>query len=167
MRILSTTFRYFFVVLMSTKQFVTAEGLEKLTAELHRLKTEKRKELANRIQDAKELGDLSENAEYQEAKNEQSFVEGRIAEIEDILKNVEIITHTNSGIVQIGSMLTVKILGVEQTFTIVGSNEANPPGGRISNASPFGQAFLGRKVDDVVKVKTPRGDVEATIKDIR
>ena len=73
---------------MTTTQFVTAEGLEKLHAELHQLKTEKRKELANRIQEAKELGDLSENAEYQEAKNEQSFVEGRIAEIENTLKNV-------------------------------------------------------------------------------
>lgn len=152
---------------MSTKQFVTAEGLEKLNAELHLLKTEKRKELANRIQDAKELGDLSENAEYQEAKNEQSFVEGRIAEIENTLKNVEIITHTNSGIVQIGSTLTVTMFGAEQTFTIVGSNEANPPEGRISNASPFGHAFLGRKVGDVTKVKTPRGEVEATIRKIR
>lgn len=152
---------------MTTKQFVTAEGLEKLTAELHRLKTEKRKELANRIQDAKELGDLSENAEYQEAKNEQSFVEGRIAEIENTLKNVEIINHTNSGIVQIGSTLTVRMLGAEQTYTIVGSNEADPPEGRISNASPLGQAFLGRKVGDVTKVVTPRGDVEATIKKIR
>ena len=152
---------------MTTKQFVTAEGLEKLTAELHQLKTEKRKELANRIQEAKELGDLSENAEYQEAKNEQSFVEGRIAEIEETLKNVEIINHTNSGIVQIGSTITVSMLGVEQTFTIVGSNEANPQGGRISNASPFGQAFLGRKVSDVVTVKTPRGEVEATVKKIQ
>jgi transcription elongation factor GreA len=152
---------------MSTKQFVTAEGLEKLSAELHQLKTEKRKELANRIQDAKELGDLSENAEYQEAKNEQSFVEGRIAEIEDTLKNAEIINHTNSGIVQIGSTLTVRILGNDQTFTIVGSNEANPQDGRISNASPFGQAFLGRKVGDVTTVKTPRGEVEATVKEIQ
>lgn len=152
---------------MPTKQFVTAEGLEKLTAELHQLKTEKRKELANRIQEAKELGDLSENAEYQEAKNEQSFVEGRIAEIEETLKNVEIINHTNSGIVQIGSTITVSMNDVEQTFTIVGSNEANPQGGRISNASPFGQAFLGCKVGDVVVVKTPRGEVQAAIKKIK
>jgi len=152
---------------MTTKQFVTAEGLEKLTAELHQLKTEKRKELANRIQDAKELGDLSENAEYQEAKNEQSFVEGRIAEIEDTLKNAEIINHTNSGVVQVGSTLTVKMLGAEQEFTIVGSNEANPPAGRISNESPLGRAFLGRKVGDITKVSTPRGEVEATIKQLR
>jgi len=152
---------------MSTKQFVTADGLEKLTAELHQLKTEKRKELANRIQDAKELGDLSENAEYQEAKNEQSFVEGRIAEIENTLKNVEVINHTNSGVVQIGSTVTVRMSDTEQTFTIVGSNEANPQGGRISNASPFGQAFLGCKVGDTTKVITPRGEVEATVKNIR
>lgn len=152
---------------MSTKQFVTAEGLEKLHAELHLLKTEKRKELANRIQDAKELGDLSENAEYQEAKNEQSFVEGRIAEIEETLKHIEIINHTNSGIVQVGSTLTVTMLGKEQTYTIVGSNETNPAEGRISNASPLGQAFLGRKVGDVAMVKTPRGDVEATIQQVR
>ncbi len=152
---------------MSQKQFVTPEGLVKLNAELHELKTTKRKELANRIQDAKELGDLSENAEYQEAKNEQSFVEGRIAEIEDMLKNVEIITHTNSGMVQVGSTVDVEFNGKKQTFTIVGSNEADPPAGRISNASPFGQAFLGHKVGDTASVKTPAGLTEAKILKIR
>lgn len=152
---------------MPQKQFVTPEGLVKLNAELHLLKTAKRKELANRIQDAKELGDLSENAEYQEAKNEQSFVEGRIAEIEDMLKNVEIINHTNSGMVQVGSTVVVEFNGKKQTFTIVGSNEADPPAGRISNASPFGQAFLGHKVGDIASVKTPTGLTEAKIIEIR
>ncbi len=152
---------------MQEKQFVTAEGLEKLHAELHQLKTQKRKELADRIQDAKELGDLSENAEYQEAKNEQSFVEGRIAEIESTLKNVEIITHSHSGIVQIGSTVDVEFHGKKQAFTIVGSNEADPATGRISNASPLGQAFLGHKVGDSTTVKTPSGAVEAKILKIR
>lgn len=152
---------------MPEKQFVTAEGLEKLNAELHNLKTTKRKELANRIQDAKELGDLSENAEYQEAKNEQSFVEGRIAEIESMLKNVEIINHTNSGIVQIGSTIDIELNGKKQSFTIVGSNEADPSAGRISNASPFGQAFLGHKVGDTTSVKTPTGQVEAKVLKVR
>ncbi|MEK7631337.1 MAG: transcription elongation factor GreA [Patescibacteria group bacterium] len=152
---------------MSQKQFVTAEGLEKLHAELHQLKTAKRKELAGRIQDAKELGDLSENAEYQEAKNEQSFVEGRIAEIESMLKNIEVINHTNSGIVQVGSTIDVEFNGKKQSFTIVGSNETDPSAGRISNASPLGQAFLGHKAGDTANVKTPMGTITATILSIR
>jgi len=148
---------------MPQKQFVTAEGLAKLQAELHHLKTVKRKELAERIQDAKELGDLSENAEYQEAKNEQSFVEGRVAEIENTLKNVEIIAPSNSGTVQVGSTIVVEFHGKKQTFTIVGSNEADPGGGRVSNESPVGRAFLGRKVGDTATVKTPSGPSEAKI----
>ncbi len=151
---------------MGTPQYVTAEGFEKLQAELHRLKTVKRKELADRIQEAKELGDLSENAEYQEAKNEQSFVEGRIVELEVMLKNAELITHTASGVVQVGSTVTVKMDKQEVTYTIVGSNEANPAEGRISNASPLGQAFLGRRVGDTTSIRTPRGELEARIEKI-
>lgn len=151
---------------MGTTQYVTAEGFEKLQAELHALKTVKRKELADRIQEAKELGDLSENAEYQEAKNEQSFVEGRIVELEVMLKNAELITHKPSGVVQVGSTVTVSMDKQQVTYTIVGSNEANPAEGRISNESPLGQAFLGRRVGDTTNVKTPRGEVEARIEKI-
>lgn len=148
---------------MMNKQFVTPEGLEKLQAELQLLKTEKRRELANRIQEAKELGDLSENAEYQEAKNDQSFVEGRIVELEVMIKNAEIIQPTSSTVIQIGSRVSVNMGGKTQEFHIVGSNEANPSQGRISNESPLGQAFLGRQVGDITSVKTPRGPIEAKI----
>lgn len=148
---------------MTQKEFLTPEGLEKLTAELQHLKVEKRRELANRIQEAKELGDLSENAEYQEAKNEQSFVEGRILEIEMTLKSAEVIQPTNSATAQVGSRVTITMGGKEYTYHIVGSNEADPTNGRISNASPLGQAFLGHKAGDVTTIATPSGAVEAKI----
>jgi transcription elongation factor GreA len=149
------------------KQFVTPEGLEKLKSELQTLKTVKRKELADRIQEAKELGDLSENAEYQEAKNEQSFVEGRIAELENIFKNAEVILPTNSNIIQVGSTVKVEIKGKAQEFCIVGSNEADPTNGKVSNASPFGQAFLGKQLGDTTIVHTPNGDIEAKIINVK
>jgi transcription elongation factor GreA len=148
---------------MMNKQFVTSEGFEKLKAELNLLKTEKRRELATRIQEAKELGDLSENAEYQEAKNEQSFVEGRIVELEIMIKNAEVIQPTSSTVVQVGSRVSISIAGKNQDFHIVGSNEADPAQGRISNESPLGQAFLGHQVGDIATVKTPRGPIEAKI----
>ena len=152
---------------MMDKQFVTPEGFEKLKSELHHLKTIKRKELADRIQDAKELGDLSENAEYQEAKNEQSFVEGRIVELELIIKNAEVITPTNTNQVQVGSTVEVELNNQTKTFFIVGSNEADPVNGRVSNASPLGQAFLGKSVGENVIVKTPSGEVQAKILTIK
>ncbi|MFA6043131.1 MAG: transcription elongation factor GreA [Patescibacteria group bacterium] len=148
---------------MTQKQFLTPEGLEKLTAELQQLKVEKRRELANRIQEAKELGDLSENAEYQEAKNEQSFVEGRILEIEMTLKSAEVIQPSNSGTAQVGSHVTIAMAGKSHTYHIVGSNEADPTNGRISNVSPLGQAFLGRKAGDTASIATPSGEIEAKI----
>jgi len=145
----------------SGQTYVTKEGLERLKEELKTLKTVKRKEIAFRIQEAKELGDLSENAEYAEAKNEQGFIEGRIIEIENILKNAEIISEsgtidTNS-VVQVGSTITIKDAAKERILTIVGSNEANPVKGLISNESPLGQAFLGKKVGEKVEVTVPKG----------
>ncbi|PIS40856.1 MAG: transcription elongation factor GreA [Candidatus Kerfeldbacteria bacterium CG08_land_8_20_14_0_20_43_14] len=149
------------------KQFLTPEGFEKLKAEINFLKTVKRKELADRIQEAKELGDLSENAEYQEAKNEQSFVEGRVVELESILKNAVVITPSNSNLVQVGSTVEVEINNNLKTFCIVGSNEADPVNGRVSNVSPLGQAFLGKQVGEKVMVKTPSGEMEAKIISIK
>jgi len=149
------------------KQFLTPEGFEKLKAEINFLKTVKRKELADRIQEAKELGDLSENAEYQEAKNEQSFVEGRVVELENILKNAVVITPSNSNLVQVGSTVEVEINNNLKTFCIVGSNEADPVNGRVSNVSPLGQAFLGKQVGEKVMVKTPSGEMEAKIISIK
>ncbi len=138
--------------------FITQSGLEKLGEELKGLKTVKRREIAQRIQEAKELGDLSENAEYVEAKNDQAFVEGRIAELEATIKNAVIIDEANhTGLVRVGS--TVKIKGDDGTeqYEIVGSNEADPNNGRISNESPLGQVLVGKKVGDTVEVKAPKG----------
>ncbi|MFZ5391543.1 MAG: GreA/GreB family elongation factor, partial [Patescibacteria group bacterium] len=108
----------------------------------------------------KELGDLSENAEYVEAKTEQGFIEGRIIELENILKNVEVIPESASGDdVQVGSTVSFATPQGDREYTIVGSNEANPAKGLISNESPLGQAFLGRKVGDKVEVDLPAGRV--------
>ncbi|MBI4426420.1 MAG: transcription elongation factor GreA [Candidatus Kerfeldbacteria bacterium] len=139
--------------------FITADGLEKLTEELKHLKTVKRREIAQRIQEAKELGDLSENAEYVEAKNEQAFVEGRVAELEAVVKNAVIIQAAkNAEQVRVGSKVKAKIEdGKIETYAIVGSNEADPKNGRISNESPLGQAFLGRRVGETVTIEAPAG----------
>ncbi|MBI4089897.1 MAG: transcription elongation factor GreA [Candidatus Kerfeldbacteria bacterium] len=139
--------------------FITADGLEKLRQELKHLKTIKRREIAQRIQEAKELGDLSENAEYVEAKNEQAFVEGRIAELEAVVKNAVIIQQErNAEQVRVGSKVKAKPEnGPAVTYAIVGSNEADPKNGRISNESPLGQAFLGRRVGDSVMIEAPAG----------
>ncbi len=138
--------------------FITADGLQKLRDELHQLKTVKRREIAQRIQEAKELGDLSENAEYVEAKNEQSFVEGRVAELETVVKNAVIIQDVkNAEQIRVGSEVTAISDGIKLTYLIVGSNESDPTNGRISNESPLGQAFIGKKVGDTVEIEAPRG----------
>jgi len=138
--------------------FITAEGLQKLQDELHQLKIVKRREIAQRIQEAKELGDLSENAEYVEAKNEQSFVEGRIAELETVVKNAVIIQDAkNAEQIRVGSSVTATSDGVKIAYAIVGSNESDPTNGRISNESPLGQALIGKKVGDSFEIDTPRG----------
>ncbi|MBI4092724.1 MAG: transcription elongation factor GreA [Candidatus Kerfeldbacteria bacterium] len=138
--------------------FITKNGLEKLGDELKQLKSVKRREIAQRIQEAKELGDLSENAEYVEAKNEQAFVEGRIAELDAIIKNAVIIhEEKNSELVRVGSKVKLKNDGETQTFEIVGSNEADPQNGRISNESPLGQALVGKRVGETIEVTAPKG----------
>ena len=144
--------------------YLSRDGLEKLRAELDEMITVKRPEVAQRIHDAKEHGDLSENAEYEDAKNEQAFVEGRIQTLEALIKNATLIDehHTNDH-VQIGS--TVKVSGPDgsQSFTIVGSTEAKPAEGRISNESPVGRALLGRKKGESVTVTVPAGDLDYKI----
>lgn len=143
------------------KQFITQTGLDKLKEELNHLKTTKRQEIAKRIQDAKELGDLSENAEYSEAKEQQALNEARVSEIEDTIKSANVIDdrHAKSNVVHIGSTIIVKCGKSERTFTIVGSNEANPLEGRISNESPLAKSFLGHKAEDKITVETPKGKV--------
>lgn len=139
---------------------LTAEGKRKLEEELDHLKRVKRPQVAERIRQAKEEGDLRENAEYDDAKMEQGFVEGRIRELETMLKHVQLIDHRNgSSVVSVGCTVTVceEDEETEEVFTVVGSAEADPSRGRISNESPLGRALLGRKPGDVVQVQTPGG----------
>jgi len=153
---------------MSKQVLLTQEGLKKLQDELRVLKEERRKEVIERIQEAVAHGDLSENADYAQAKEEQAFIEGRIQEIEDMIKNAQIIAHNgNHNIVSIGSTLTAKINGREVKYTIVGSNEANPAAGKISNESLVGCSLLGTKVGDKVAVQTPAGASEYEIVSIQ
>lgn len=148
--------------------YVTPEGLEKIKGDLEYLKTTKRKEIAGRIASAKELGDLSENAEYSEAKEEQSLVESKVLELEETLRRVKLIQKPKgSTTVVIGSHIVVEDeAGQKREFDIVGSNEANPADGKISNESPLGKAFLGHKLNDVVTVIVPKGTTKYTIKKI-
>lgn len=146
------------------KQYLTKERLEELKKELENLKTRRRIEVGERLKKAKELGDLSENSEYFEAREEQAQVETRIGELEDMIKSAEIIEKTAStNVVSIGSTVEIVKDGQNQKFTIVGSNEAKPEAGFISNESPLGSAFLGKKVDDKIVVSTPKGKAEYTI----
>jgi transcription elongation factor GreA len=139
--------------------YLSREGLEKLRAELDEMVNVRRPEVAQRIHDAKEHGDLTENAEYEDAKNEQAFVEGRIATVEALIKNATIIDARQSGDhVQIGSTVDVEGPDAKERFTIVGSAEARPAEGRISNESPVGRALLGHKVGETVVVRVPAGD---------
>jgi transcription elongation factor GreA len=128
----------------------------------------RRREIAARIQEAKELGDLSENAEYAEAKNEQAFNEGRIEELESTLKHAVVIDEqaNSTGFVQVGSVVEASANGQTMKLSIVGSNEADPLTGRISNESPLGQALLGQAVGAAVKVLTPKGEILYTIQSI-
>jgi transcription elongation factor GreA len=148
--------------------YLSKEGLEKLRAELDEMVSVKRPEVAQRIHDAKEHGDLSENAEYEDAKNEQAFVEGRIQTLEALIKNATIIAQSHStDHVQIGSTVAVESSDGKETFTIVGSTEAKPTEGRISNESPVGRALLGKKKGDKVLVRVPAGDFTYKIVTIR
>lgn len=146
---------------METDYYVTPEKLEELKLELEDLKSVKRIEVAKRLKRAKELGDLSENSEYIEAREEQSLVERRIFTLEQMMKNAIIIKKPEAkvGIVQIGSTIVVEKDGVQQKFTIVGSSETRPEMGLISNESPLGKAFLGKAVGDVAVIKVPTGSV--------
>ena len=146
------------------KQYLTKERLEELKEELADLKTRRRIEVGERLKKAKELGDLSENSEYFEAREEQAQVETRIGELEDMIKNAEIIEKTHAGAtVSIGATIEVEKNGQRRKFTIVGSNETRPETGLISNESPLGRAFLGKKTGDKVSINTPGGKTEYTI----
>jgi transcription elongation factor GreA len=142
--------------------FLTKEGFEKLQEELDYLRKVKRQEVADRLHEAMEGGELIENAEYEAAKNEQAFVEGRIQELDALLASAKIIEDNGkkkkSDGVQLGSKVTIKEGNFEaETFTVVGVAEANPREGKISNESPIGKAILGHKIGEAVKVETPGG----------
>lgn len=146
---------------------MTLEGKAKLEAELEDLKVNKRKEIIERIKIARSFGDLSENSEYESAKDEQAFVEGRISNIENMIRFAEIIDDTNvaSNVVTLGRTVTFIEVpdGDEETYTIVGSAEADPMEFKISNDSPIAKAILGKKVNDEVTIETPGGSFEVRI----
>lgn len=149
-------------------KFVTEEGLKKIKEELEHRKTAVRQEIANAIKEAKEQGDLSENAEYSEAKRQQAENEARVAELEFMLKEVTVVTHDQTtDSVQMGSKVIVKFNGSDMEFQIVGSNEASPAEMKISNESPLGKGFLGKKKGDEVEVDTPGGKVRYRILDVK
>ena len=150
--------------------FLTPEGRAKLEAELEQLKTVRRAQVAERIHSAKEEGDIMENSAYDEAKNEQAFVEGRIMTVEQMLKNAVMIDKTRaSDSVGIGSYVTVVERGDDddEMYQIVGSAEADPTRGRISNESPVGRALLGKRVGEEVQVKIPDGLRHLKVTEIR
>ena len=149
---------------MAQQTYLSQEGIETIKKELQELKTKKRQEIAQRLQEAKDLGDLSENAEYFEAKEAQSFNENHIVELEELLKNAMVIeTQSEENIVSMGSIIEVKSNNGTEIFNIVGSAEAKPQEGKISNESPLGRAFLDRKIGDDVEVKTPGGTTKYKI----
>ncbi len=149
--------------------YVTEGGLQKFKAELEHLRTVRRQEVVARIQQARELEVSGTDAEYDDAKNEQAFIEGRILELENIIKNATIVHHDHpSTRIQIGS--TVKVVtedGGEESYTIVGRTEADPLRGKISNESPVGRALLGKRMGETVTVSAPRGAIVYKIKQVR
>ncbi|MBY7143305.1 transcription elongation factor GreA [Virgibacillus sp. NKC19-3] len=147
--------------------YMTQEGKEKLEEELHELKTTKRQEVVERIKVARDFGDLSENSEYDAAKDEQAFVESRIAQVEKMIRNAVIIENDNNNpdIVSLGRSVTFKELpdGEEETYRIVGSAEADPFEGKISNDSPMAKSLIGHEIGTEVAVTTPGGDIQVKI----
>ncbi len=156
---------------MSKDIVLTAEGYDKLLEELEHLTNMRRREVASRIKSAIEFGDISENSEYDDAKNEQAFIEGRISQINDVLAKASLIDKkkVTTKMVSIGSR--VKLLDVEENeefeYRLVGSVEADPENHKISNESPVGQAILGRKAGETIKVEVPSGTIEYRIIEIK
>lgn len=150
-------------------RYLTSEGFEKLKTELEERKIKVRQTIARAIKEAKEQGDLSENAEYSEAKRQQSDNESRIMQLENLIRTSQVVTRNdNIDVVQMGSIVEVEAAKKKMTFVIVGSNEADPMNGKISNESPMGRAFMDRKKDQVVEVLLPnKKKVEYKILDIK
>uniref|UniRef100_A0A832E208 Transcription elongation factor GreA n=1 Tax=candidate division WWE3 bacterium TaxID=2053526 RepID=A0A832E208_UNCKA len=149
------------------KVYLTQEGLKNLKEEYDQLVNVRRKEVAEKLQKARELGDVTENAAYDAARDEQAFVEGRITELDDLLKRVEVVEEEKAGAVRVGSRVRVHLDGNEQEFQIVGAPEANPADGKISHESPLGQALLGKKVGEKVEINAPVGKLVYHVLEIR
>jgi transcription elongation factor GreA len=148
---------------MTSENFLTKEGLVKLKKEVEERKTIRRKEITYRIGEAIKLGDLSENAEYHEAKDDQGMNEAKIRELENIIKTAIIIEKGNKDCVNLGCTIKVRINDIEKEFTLVGASEADPLQGLISNESPLGEAFLGKRVGEIAEVDAPVGKVKYKI----
>lgn len=152
---------------MEKEVLLSSEGLKKVEQELEHLKSVRRREVAERIKQAREFGDISENSEYEDAKNEQAFIEGRILTLEKMLRNVKIIEETagDPEVVTIGSQVTLRDLDENETYeyAIVGSTEADPAENRISNESPVGKALLGTHVGQVVAIGVPAGTLRVEV----
>lgn len=155
---------------MQKDYILTEEGLEKLKVELQELKTVRRKEVADRIKQAIDFGDLSENSEYDDAKNEQAFIEGRIQDLENKLRNVSVISkgQQDNNTIEVGSKVTVLDVELEEeeVYRIVGTIEADPMNNLISNESPLGQALVGKHLGDVIHVEAPVGTIAYKIVNI-
>jgi transcription elongation factor GreA len=148
--------------------YVSAEGLHKLEEELEHLRTARRKEVAERIHAAMEFGDYSENSELEDAKNEQAFVEGRVLTLEQMIKNAVVIDQNgHHDKVELGSHIVVEVDGERENYTVVGSAEANPGEGRISNESPVGRALLGHRAGEKIRAVVPNGVIEMKIVAVR
>lgn len=155
---------------MSNVVYLTEEGLQKINDELHYLKTVRREEIALKLEVAIRQGDLKENADYHDAKDEQGFVAGRIMDLEDSLRRAQIIEDAGpSDIVRVGSTVTLseEEYDEEETYYIVGVHEADPANGRISNESPIGRALLGARAGDIVSAETPAGEIRFVIHSIK
>lgn len=150
----------------SKKIYLTKEGLEELKREHEELKTVKRPEVLNRVSQARNMGDLSENAEYTVAREELSFIDGRIDELEELLKQVVLISNNHSSTIKLGSTVKVNTDDGREVFTVVGEWEADPKESKISHESPLGKALLGKKVGEKVEVEAPAGKIVYTIEAI-
>ena len=151
---------------MNNEYLLTQEGAEKVHTELEDMKNRQREEISKRLRQAIQQGDLSENADYHKAKEDQAFLEGKIIEYEEILAGAKIIDekNNNTGIVDVGSWVTIQEGDTnEEKYQVVGQHEANPREGRISNESPIGSALMGHKEGDKVTVETPGGEMQVTI----
>lgn len=152
---------------MEGNKYLTKEGLKKIKEELQNRKTVVRREIARLIKDAKEQGDLSENAEYAEAKAQETRNEKRIAELESIIKNSIVIKRSRSKRVDVGSMVKIRSAQIDRIFYIVGSDEADPTANKISNESPIGSALMGKEPGDEVSVDAPGGVIKYKVVDVQ